>query len=259
MKHFLSGENIGLVISRQAIVGSGYSHIMASRHIVDNRTFYSNKGITLQVPLYLYPDTEQPTLGGNQARKPNLDAAIVEKISKKLKLPFVPDHELPEADGKTAFSPLDLLDYIYAVLHSPAYRSKYKEFLKIDFPRIPFPEPKTFWQLVALGREVRLLHLLESPKLAKLITTYPADGDNKVEKPEYKNGNVYINKTQYFGNVPEVAWNFYIGGYQPAQKWLKDRKGRTLSFDDIQHYQRIIIALTETDKLMKQIDGVLEV
>ena len=75
-----------------------------------------------------------------------------------------------------------------------------------------------------------------------------------VEKPIYMDGKVYINKDQYFGNVPEVAWNFYIGGYQPAQKWLKDRKTRTLSLDDLRHYAKIIIALTETDRLMKQID-----
>lgn len=195
-----------------------------------------------------------------QNRKPNLNMEIVKEIAKKLNLPFIPDHEDPKADGKTAFSPLDLLDYIYAVLHSPKYRETYKEFLKIDFPRVPYPENAgAFWQLVALGREIRLLHLLESPKLAKFITSYPINGDNMVEKPEYKDGKVYINSTQYFDGVPEIAWNFYIGGYQPAQKWLKDRKGRTLSFEDLMHYQKIITALTETDRLMKEIDGVFEV
>jgi predicted helicase len=149
------------------------------------------------------------------------------------------------------------LDYIYAVLHSPTYREKYKEFLKIDFPRVPYPkDTQTFWELVKLGSQLREIHLMESPIVNKLITQYPEDGTNEVEKPEYKNGNVYINSMQYFANVPEIAWNFYIGGYQPAQKWLKDRKGRTLSFEDIIHYQKIIVALTETNRLMQEIDKI---
>ena len=159
--------------------------------------------------------------------------------------------------AEKTFAPIDILDYIYAVLHSPTYREKYKEFLKIDFPRVPYPKDKeTFWQLVKLGGEIRQIHLLESPKVNEFISTYPVDGDNTVIKPIYKDFKVYINKTQYFDNVPEVAWNFYIGGYQPAQKWLKDRKGRQLSFEDILHYQKIIVALSETDRLMNEIDDV---
>jgi len=155
------------------------------------------------------------------------------------------------------FAPIDILDYIYAVLHSPTYRKKYKEFLKIDFPRVPYPKDKdTFWQLVKLGGEIRQIHLLESPTVEKYITQYPIDGDNVVIKPNYQNGKVYINDTQFFDNVPQIAWEFYIGGYQPAQKWLKDRKERTLEFDDILHYQKIIVALSETDRLMKEIDKI---
>jgi predicted helicase len=143
------------------------------------------------------------------------------------------------------------------VLHSPTYRETYKEFLKIDFPRVPYPKDSNiFWQLVQLGGELRQIHLLESSTVEKYITQYPEDGDNIVTKPTYKNGNVYINETQYFANVPEVAWNFYIGGYQPAQKWLKDRNERELSTDDILHYQKIIVALTETDRIMKEIDKI---
>jgi hypothetical protein len=129
--------------------------------------------------------------------------------------------------------------------------------LKIDFPRVPYPsDKKTFWQLVKLGGEIRQIHLLESPIVDKYITQYPIDGSNMVVKPIYKDGKVYINESQYFNNVPETAWNFYIGGYQPAQKWLKDRKGRTLEFDDILHYQKIIVALTETDRLMREVDEI---
>ena len=174
----------------------------------------------------------------------------------------------PSTGGE--FAPIDILDYIYAVLHSPTYREKYKEFLKIDFPRVPYPKDvETFWQLVKLGGEIRQIHLLQSPVVEKYITQYPIGGNNEVSKPHFLTsppvegcpkdrvvGKVYINETQYFDNVPEVAWNFYIGGYQPAQKWLKDRKERTLDFDDILHYQKIIVALTETDRLMKEIDKI---
>ena len=130
-------------------------------------------------------------------------------------------------------------------------------FLKIDFPRVPAPlDHEKFWQLVKLGGELRQIHLLESPVVEKYITGYPEDGDNIVTKPIYKNGNVYINDAQYFSNVPEVSWNFFIGGYQPAQKWLKDRKDRELSYEDILHYQKIIVALSETDRIMKAIDRI---
>jgi very-short-patch-repair endonuclease len=168
-----------------------------------------------------------------------------------------------ENSSPDEFAPIDLLDYIYAVLHSPSYREKYKEFLKIDFPRVPYPKDKnTFWQLVKLGGELRQIHLLESPVVNHFITTFPMDGDNIVTKPKFhcskdkKIGNVYINDMQYFGNVPEYVWIFYIGGYQPAQKWLKDRKNRKLDVDEIYHYQKIIAALAETDRLMKEIDKI---
>ncbi len=142
-------------------------------------------------------------------------------------------------------------------MHSPTYREKYKEFLKIDFPRVPYPkDTTTFWQLVKLGGELRQIHLLESPLVEKLLTQYPVDGNNVIDKIKYTDDKVHINDSQYFDNVPEVAWNFYIGGYQPAQKWLKDRKGWALEFEDIVHYQKIIVALTETDRLMKEVDRV---
>ena len=129
--------------------------------------------------------------------------------------------------------------------------------------------------MVELGGELRQIHLLESKKIENYITEYPEDGDNIVGKPKYEQrnfvmgkdtishndttepmGRVYVNDTQYFDNVPEIAWNFYIGGYQPAQKWLKDRKERELSYEDILHYQKIIVALSETDRIMKEIDKI---
>lgn len=205
-------------------------------------------------PLYLYPVSNgQQTIEQTEERTPNLKAEIVNQIADYLGLTFTNEKETTE----NTFAPIDILDYIYAVLHSPGYREKYKEFLKIDFPRVPYPKDQdTFWQLVKLGGEIRQIHLLESPKVEQYITQYPIDGNNEVGKPKYKDGKVYINDTQYFDNVPQVAWEFYIGGYQPAQKWLKDRKDRKLEFDDILHYQKIIVALSETDRLMKEIDKI---
>ena len=122
---------------------------------------------------------------------------------------------------------------------------------------MPYPKDKeTFWQLVNFGSQIRKIHLLESPAVEKYITQYPIDGDNIVTKLRYQGGKVYINETQYFNNVPQTAWEFYIGGYQPVQKWLKDRKDRKLEFDDILHYQKIIVALTETDRLMNEINKI---
>ena len=191
---------------------------------------------------YLMPLYRHETLMGDIEQKvPNLDEKIYTKIKKKI----------------SAVTPESLFDYIYAMLHNPSYRQCYAEFLKSDFPCIPYPSDlKTFHALAEKGAELRGLHLLESPILDKPITTYPVDGDHEVIKPRFEGGKVWINVTQYFGNVPEVAWNFYIGGYQPAQKWLKDRKGRKLSNDDIKHWQRIIVALTETGKIMQDIDKI---
>lgn len=147
--------------------------------------------------------------------------------------------------------------------HTPQYRETYKEFLKIDFPRVPYPkDAQHFDVLVKQGAILRGLHLLESDDVDTFITSYPNDGDNIVGKPKYTppqspegEGRVWLNGAQYFEGVPEVAWQFYIGGYQPAQKWLKDRIGRRLDFEDIRHYQRMIVALTRTAEVMAVLDG----
>jgi predicted helicase len=260
MQHFLKGENLGLAVGRQGVVtGSPYWDVLSiTKNVMDFN--YYRRGGEVVFPLYLYPETNAQQIIGQthtstsslQGRTPNLNPEIVKQIAEKLGLTFVPeknkDTELVEV------APIDILDYIYAVLHSPTYREKNKEFLKIDFPRVPYPKDKdTFWKLVKLGGEIRQIHLLESPIVERYITQYPIDGDNVVRKSKYENGKVYINDTQYFANVPQIAWDFYIGGYQPAQKWLKDRKDRKLEFDDILHYQKIIVALTETDRLMNEI------
>ncbi len=254
MQHFFNGKNIGLVIARQCV--GDWKYIFISKLIGEfNLTGTAGRyGSGNYFPLYLYPEIKgQQTIGQTSNRTPNLNEEIVNKIADTLGLTFTNEKETT----KDTFAPIDILDYIYAVLHSPTYREKYKEFLKIDFPRVPYPKDKdTFWQLVKLGGEIRQIHLLEGPTVEKYITQYPEDGSNVVVKPKYENGKVFINDAQYFDNVPQVAWEFYIGGYQPAQKWLKDRKERTLEFDDILHYQKIIVALTETDRLMNEINKI---
>jgi len=259
MNNFLARKNFGLMTCRQTAIDR-WEHVGITKYIADdsrvsNRT--RERGYIF--PMYLYPNSEQDGFLAQNTRQPNFDQKIIDQIAKKLKLRFVSDHELPEANTPGTFHPLDVLDYIYAVLHSPTYRKKYKEFLKIDFPRVPFPSNEAmFRRLVALGGELRQIHLLESPRVSQHITEYPQNGDNSVAKgyPKYKGNRVYINEAQYFEGVPQIAWEFYIGGYQPAQKWLKDRRTRTLSYDDISHYQKIIVALTETDRIMKKIDNV---
>ncbi|MGB6092294.1 MAG: type ISP restriction/modification enzyme [Moheibacter sp.] len=253
MKNLLE-DNLALIVPRQTT--QDYRHNFITNKIFEGNITASAKlfGTGNGFPLYIYPETNgQQTIEQSNERKPNLKTEIVNQIADNLGLTFTNEKETTE----NTFSPIDILDYIYAVLHSPTYREKYKEFLKIDFPRVPYPKDKdTFWQLVKLGGEIREIHLLESPTVEIYITQYPIDGDNVVGKTKFQDGKVYINETQYFDNVPQVAWEFYIGGYQPAQKWLKDRKDRKLEFDDILHYQKIIVALTETDRLMKEIDKI---
>ena len=260
MQHFTKGLNLGLIIGRQGqVVGNmTWNLSFITNSITDFNLYYRGGGTTF--PLYLYPNTNgQQGAFESAERVPNLNMEIVNKMATNIGLFFAPEESKGTTVETNQLTPLNILDYIYAVLHSPNYREKYKEFLKIDFPRVPYPkDQKTFFDLVELGSQLREIHLLESPIVDKYITQYPEDGDNIVTKPLYKEGKVFINDTQYFANVPEVAWNFYIGGYQPAQKWLKDRKGRELSYEDILHYQRIIVALKETDGIMKEIDRVLD-
>jgi len=208
MDNFFNKKNYGLEIGRTSFIAF-VSDDLSDEHFGGPKSY--------KLPLYVWTE--------NGTRVANFKKEIVDEIEKIV--------------GKV--SPEDIFDYIYAVLHSPNYREKYKEFLKIDFPRVPYPKNvKTFKKLVSFGTELRSLH------------------SDTVEKLVYKNGKVSINSEQYFGNVPEVAWNFYIGGYQPARKWLKARKGRALTNTDIEHYQKIIVALAETNRIMGEIDKVVE-
>lgn len=248
MFNLINKNNYAIIVNRVMRNSTGFP-IFVTNNVVDYHILETANANAYVMPIYYYSKKL-----GQIVRTPNLNSKIVKEISDKLGLPFAPDSDGGNTDS---FAPIDLLDYIYAVLHSPKYRETYKEFLKIDFPRVPYPTDKEmFWKMVKLGGEIRKLHLMESPLLDTLITRFPLNGSNEVEKITRKENRVYINKTQYFDGISDLAWNFYIGGYQPLQKWLKDRKGRTLSDEDIIHYQKIVVALTETDRLMKEIDEV---
>ncbi len=246
-------------------------------------------------PLYLYPKHEgengdQKRLPqeamGSRGRRPNLNPAFIAEMEKRLALSFAPGGT---GGSRETFGPEDIFHYAYAIFHSATYRQRYVEFLKIDFPRVPLTsDKKLFAALVEKGQELVALHLMESPALNEFITGFPVSGDSRVEKVRYEEasgraqgpalpktgrkagvgreldsrrpkGRVYINKAQYFDGVPKDVWEFHIGGYQVCEKWLKDRQkaGRKLSADDIAHYQKIVVALNETIRLMREIDEVI--
>jgi len=232
MRNFFS-PNLGLCLIR--VNRDDVCTVLATDKITD-KTVLSSKDNANVFPLYLYPTEGEENLG--ESRKPNIDEKIWHKIDKCAKLKTTPEQ---------------VFDYIYGVLHTPSYREKYKEFLKIDFPRIPYPKNKEeFERIVSIGNKLRKLHLME--EIPPQTTSFDIEGDNDVTDIKFEKEKVYINKTQYFANVPKLAWNLYIGGYQPAQKWLKDRKNRTLTYNDISHYRKIIAILIETQNLMQGLD-----
>ncbi len=221
-------HNFGIVFKR-GLDNSFAAPAFISSHIIDRRywTRAGMQGAEQLAPLYIYINDE---------KTPNLNQQIVREIEKTV--------------GQT--TPESIFDYIYGVLHDPSYREKYREFLKIDFPRIPYPENKdTFEHYRKYGEQLRKLHLMI--EIPQSNVTFPIGGNCVVDKPTYKNSRVYINKTQYFDNIPQTVWEFYIGGYQPAQKYLKDRKGRALTQEEVIHYEKIITVLLETDRIMKEI------
>ena len=273
MQHLLVGDNVGLVFKR-GFPDIDAAPVFITNTLIDYRSWSrpGMQGGDYLAPLYLSPETNGQGNFLGTARKPNLNMDIVQEIARGLGLTFQPHPPASSPNlGEGEFTPLDLLDYIYAVLHSPTYRETYAEFLKIDFPRVPYPDDaNTFWELVALGGELRRIHLLESPRVDAFITEYLIAGDNAITRrltqssPGFELtdgargiGRVWINDAQYFNGVPLAAWEFPIGGYQPAQKWLKDRRGRKLSFDEISHYQKIIVALMETERIMAEIDAAI--
>lgn len=232
MSH-LKKANIALCLIKVNSSSDGLFKVLVSSNLTD-KTILSSKDNANVFPLYLYTNEF-----GKEKKVANLNDEEWQKFN--------------NAIGRVA-SPEELLAYIYAILHSPSYRERYKEFLKVDFPRIPLPTSESeFVRLVQIGHQLIDLHMMRNTQSWKCDTTFPEPGSQQIDMLKWKDKKVWINKQQYFGNVPEEVWDFYIGGYQPAQKWLKDRKGRTLVFDDIKHYLYIIHALAETIKLMQKI------
>jgi predicted helicase len=268
--HHMEKDNIALLTHRPQSP-KDFTHAYCTNMIGD-QCVAANKteggGNSYQFPLYLYPVEKKTQLdksGGKESgiqaimqtqtkREPNFNPEFTKIVSEKLGLEFVEDGR---GDLTQTLGPEDIFNYAYAILHSPTYRTRYAEFLKIDFPRLPLTsDKKLFNALAETGAELVALHLMESPTLNNIITKYPVSGSNKVEKVNYgeKSQCVYINKEQYFEGVPPEVWNFHVGGYQVCQKWLKDRKGRLLNYDDLTHYQRIVVAIKETIRLMAEID-----
>ena len=260
-RHMLAGENIGILFMRQVALDDVYSHFGVSRSIVDNRTFYSNKGIMNIAPLYLYPEPGElieasSWPSGKNGRRPNLSPEFVGDVSQRLGLTFVSD---ATGDLKKTFGPEDIFTYAYAVFHSPEYRKRYAEFLKIDFPRLPLTsDRRLFADLCELGAELVGLHLLE--RVPTPQAAFPKPGSNVIDQARYAPptskgpGRIFINDEQYFENVPPEVWEFHVGGYQVCAKWLKDRRDRTFSYDEIETYRRITESIRQTIRLMAEID-----
>jgi predicted helicase len=262
MRHMLQ-ENCAIVLPRRVETAIPWSHVFVSNQIVEH-VAVSLKTIDYCLPLYVY---EESVAGGSSvgshgrsyqaafvfephagysARKPNLNSKLLSVL---------------ESGYKKQPTPAAIFNYIYAILHSNAYRTKYSEFLRTDFPRVPFTSsPKVFGALVKKGEELVALHLLKSKRLAKPIAAFEGDGENRVEKVTYgpRDSRVYVNPAQYFTGVNSDVWGYRIGGYQVAEKWLKDRKGRMLSSEEVMHYCRVMTALSETIKVQDSLDELFE-
>ncbi len=267
MKHVLQRENICVGFGRQGIAVSDpvWALLTIAKWPIDKNVF--RRGGVNVFPLYLYPtDKPKTTLfeetptdapGG---RKPNLSPKFIENCAAKLSMQFIQDGT---GDRERTFGPEDIFNYMYAVFHSPTYRSRYAEFLKMDFPRLPLTsKPELFRELCTLGKQLVVLHLMETK--APKITGFPVAGDSTVEKVRYQEphddikGRIWINPTQYFEGIPKEVWEFHIGGYQVCDKWLKDRKSRQLTYNDLTHYQQVVSALAATMKLMESVDAVID-
>lgn len=257
MANMLTGKNLALITSRMT-KGETFQHVQATRSVSEAIVMSpktSNNGFIF--PLYLLPDNHEPdTLGLRTLPELNLAPAFMRQVAAILGVAQTKSQGLP-----TGFTPEDIFHYAYAVFHSPGYRSRYAEFLKIDFPRLPLTgNLELFRALARLGGELTALHLLESPKLDRPITEFIGGRNPEVEKVSWTRDTVWLDKAQTIGfhGVPEPVWNFHVGGYKVCEKWLKDRKGRKLSKDDIAHYHKIVVALCETIRLMKEIDKVID-
>lgn len=260
--------NISLVTNKSVEGDKDWEHVFVSNGLITHHSI-SIKEINYQFPLYLYPHCAQNVLLAQtttwpidaQERTPNLGKPFIEALSKANGLKFAP----AGASGPEEYSPEDVFHYIYAVLHSPSYRARYADFLRSDFPRIPLPDTaERFRELAALGGELSAQHLL---KTAVKLGGFPKSGSSEVEKgyPKFSppgtgetEGKVMINPAQWFSGITPEVWEFRVGGYQVAEKWLKDRRGRVLSLAEQNHYQKALGALAATITLMEQVDEAIE-
>jgi predicted helicase len=272
--HVLSGDNVSLTFTRSISAGQPYTHVFCTSQSILARFFPDAACTTYFAPLYIYPNGQKhPTLFDYEnGRRPNLAAPFISDIEQQLGMAFVPDGT---GNLDTTVGPEDIFHYLYAVLHSPTYRSRSVEFLKRDFPRVPITSDNTLFKtLAAYGATLVDLHLLRLPGSsgvcgaggASLLNKPAAQGvkqvgvtKNPIENVQYNEPDqrVVIGKGMSFEGIEPETWAMQIGGYQPLHKWLKDRKGRTLSFDDAIHYMRMVIALRETLKIMEKIDQVI--
>lgn len=240
LKNALPADNFGLNFVRQT-KSAAWQHGVVSKFPTP-AVFVEIKDGSNFAPLYVQEDIDQ-------TRRVNFDAKLWKKLRTK-----ATDADHGEPDELATF------DYIYGVLHCPAYRATFAEFLKIDFPRIPWPASSAeFWDVAGKGGQLRRLHLMEPAAIGETPYPFRGEGDGTVTEPKFKDGKVWINDSQHFEDVPQAAWDALIGGYQPAQKWLKDRKDRALGFDDVKHYRQIIKILLETSRIMQTITLTLDV
>jgi predicted helicase len=251
------GKNLALVATRQ-VTRPQFEHAYVSRHMIEIKASSHDRNTQI-FPLFIHRADSELALSSGET--PNLDSKVLAKFAKALGLKL--NISIRDLGRRDELSPLRLFNFAYAILHCPSYRERYFEFLRSDFPRLPLTgNLDLFHALARLGGELIALHLLESPKFAQPMTASAFIGARRpeVEKISWSRDTVWLDKAQTTGfqGVPEDVWNFHIGGYQVCEKWLKDRKGRTLSDDDIAHYQKIVVALSETIRVMAEIDQVID-
>lgn len=228
--------------NEETFEGGYREDIQIVRHMIDNRLHYSNRGIPVLCPMYLYEDGKA---------KPNVNSEMVSMITEKTGISF--SESLVESE--TEFDIMDLFDYSYGILNSPLYIEKYIDLLKIEFPKVPIPNGnEMFWRIVAYGRRLRKLHLLEEDIGNPMGISFEGVGDNIVSSRKLKPEGLYINRTQLFTNVTEEIWDFCYGGYHGLQKWFKDRNGMKLSEDDIQHVIRVLNVFEKTISIREDLD-----
>jgi predicted helicase len=251
MRQMSTGRTLGLITSGQTKDEWG---VLATRDIAGHKSVTAYD-ISSVFPIFsvvheaILPDADGPS-PENEGLRSNISPDFAQALSARLRLTM---------DSNT------VTHYLYGVMYSPVYRRRYADFLKIDFPRIPLTSDRElFRELCRLGSRLVTLHLMEANDL-QTITTYPVAGESRVEKVRYtepgqgaERGRVWINPTQYFEDVPLEVWEFHVGGYQVCAKWLKDRKGRLLTYEDLSHYQYVVAALAETIALMREIDEAIE-